>query len=173
MIYFMYGFTYDSSAKDQDRFSPMLFNISVYQVGDKYNVPKLKSQARERFISGIETGWKSKDFPLAIADAYRKTAPTDRGLRDPIIKITLTHLDRLLQENGFKRILRQTVDFAADLLETQEPIARLKVHKCPNCLKECSISTRLCPQLCPLCGYSYSKRTNPPMVFGDPAHLVS
>jgi speckle-type POZ protein len=63
MLHFMYLFDYDASGSDQAPVSPMIFNVKVYSIADKYDVPMLKSQAREKFekvvktclIGGIET----------------------------------------------------------------------------------------------------------------------
>jgi hypothetical protein len=63
MLHFMYLFDYDASGRDQAPISSMIFNVKVYSIADKYDVPMLKSQAREKFekvvktclIGGIET----------------------------------------------------------------------------------------------------------------------
>ena len=98
MVYFMYGFNYDSSGSDQGRISPMLFNTRVYQIGDKYDVPKLKEQARVKFSNAIETCWEMDDFPVAIASAYSTTTSADRGLRDLLISTSLKHINVLLKK---------------------------------------------------------------------------
>jgi hypothetical protein len=109
MIYFIYGFNYDSSGSDQGRNSAMLFNVKVYQIGDKYDIPKLKEQSREKFSIAIETCWEMDDFPIAIASAYSTTTSADRGLRDPLVSTSLKHIDVLLKKKDFKQVLRDTV----------------------------------------------------------------
>ncbi|KAI9036230.1 BTB/POZ domain-containing protein [Aspergillus affinis] len=132
MIHFMYGINYENSSSDHDRGFPMLFNIRVYQVGDKYDVPKLKSQARENFINALEKNSKIDDLPLAIADAYQKTVSTDRGLRDPILSTTLCHIDALLENESFKQVLQETSNFAVDLVQRQAQMTGMKVYRCPH-----------------------------------------
>ncbi|KAI2707456.1 hypothetical protein CBS147354_9518 [Penicillium roqueforti] len=92
MIHFFYGFNYDSSGSDQGRTSPMLFNVKVYQIGDKYGIPKLKAQAKEKFSVAITTCWEMDDFPTAIASAYSTTSSADRGLRDLLVSTSLEHI---------------------------------------------------------------------------------
>ncbi|KKK19561.1 hypothetical protein AOCH_004594 [Aspergillus ochraceoroseus] len=116
MIHFMYGFTYDGTGGGH--LSPMLFHIQVYQVGDKYDVPKLKDQARCKFENAIELCWAMDDFHHAIANAYSATSFGDKGLRDPLVRVSLEHIDALLQVEEFRRVLTETLGFAADLVQT-------------------------------------------------------
>lgn len=67
MIHFMYGFEYDSSGSDHGRVSPMLFNVNVYQIADKYGVPKLKDRAKEKFKKALlGNGWLSHDHYQSV-----------------------------------------------------------------------------------------------------------
>ncbi|KGO37196.1 Uncharacterized protein PEX1_065780 [Penicillium expansum] len=70
MIHFMYGIDYDSSGNELGRISPMIFNVRLYQVADKYFVPRLKQRAKEKFGQIARTCWEMDDFPVAIAEAY-------------------------------------------------------------------------------------------------------
>lgn len=51
----------------------MIFNARVYGIADKYDVPALKSQAKEKFEKVVETCWDMDDFPHAIAEVYSST----------------------------------------------------------------------------------------------------
>ncbi|KAJ9306773.1 hypothetical protein DTO217A2_3760 [Paecilomyces variotii] len=73
MVHFMYGFNYNNSGSEHGRVSPMLLNVKVYQVADKYDIPKLKAQAKENFTVAINKCWEMDDFPTAIEDAYSTT----------------------------------------------------------------------------------------------------
>ncbi|PYH94880.1 BTB/POZ domain-containing protein [Aspergillus ellipticus CBS 707.79] len=112
----MYGFEYDSSGSEQGRTSPMLFNIKLYQVGDKYAVPQLKLKAKEKFETIAKTCWQMDDFPTAIADAYKSTPREDRGLRDILVRVSREHLNELLKTEDFQDVLEEAVGFAADLV---------------------------------------------------------
>ncbi|KAJ4258059.1 hypothetical protein NW762_008199 [Fusarium torreyae] len=83
MVNFMYSFDY-TDAPD----SPlMVFNAQVYQIADKYDISALKSHAKSKFGTAINSGWTTEDFPIAINVAYTTTPPEDRGLRDLIVEI--------------------------------------------------------------------------------------
>ncbi|OOQ89931.1 hypothetical protein PEBR_08305 [Penicillium brasilianum] len=96
------------SGSDQGRISPMLFNVNVYQIRDKYGVPRLKEQAKEKFAVTINACWQMADFPVAIASAYSTTTAADRGLRDLVVSTCLEHLIELLENDGFKQVLSET-----------------------------------------------------------------
>ncbi|KAL1847583.1 hypothetical protein Plec18170_008480 [Paecilomyces lecythidis] len=117
MLHFMYGIAYDSSGSEQGRVSPMLFDIRVYQVADKFDAPKLKEEAKEKFKRAVNKCWDMDDFPIAIEEAYRITTPADRGLRDPLVTVSVDNIDCLLKHENFKRVLAQTTGFAADIRE--------------------------------------------------------
>ncbi|KAL3428610.1 hypothetical protein BDV09DRAFT_190798 [Aspergillus tetrazonus] len=136
MIHFFYGFNYNSSGSDQGRTSPMLFNVKVYQIGDKYGIPNLNAQAKEKFSVAIKTCWDMGDFPAAITSAYFTTSSADRGLRDLLVSTSLEHINDLLKNDDFKQALGETLGFAADLVQRQD-------HP-----------------YCPLCSYSIDWRRN-------------
>jgi hypothetical protein len=155
----MYGFDYDSSSDDRDRVSPMLFNVKVYQVGDKHDVPKLKAQSRQKFINAIEKCREMDDFPVAIADTYTTTVSTDRGLRDPLVSTVLNHIDVLLENEVFVRVLRETIGFAADLVQSQKHMVELKWYRCPHCSEKWAVTGSVNVRYCPLCSYNTKKWT--------------
>jgi hypothetical protein len=150
----MYGFNYDSSGSEQGRTSPILFNIKVYQIGDKYDIPNLKEQAKEKFAVAIKTCWEMDDFPVAIASAYSTTISADRGLRDLLVSTCLEHINELLRNDDFKQVLRKTLGFAADLVQNQDHQASTITYRCPSCVKEWSLKSSLKVQYCPLCAYN-------------------
>ena len=62
MLNFMYRFDYDAGGIDQALVSPMIFNVKVYSIADKYDVQMLKSQAKEKFKKVVKTCWNMDDF---------------------------------------------------------------------------------------------------------------
>lgn len=160
MIHFFYGFNYDSSGSDQGRTSPMLFNVKVYQIGDKYGIPKLKAQAKEKFSVAITTCWEMDDFPIAIASAYSTTSSADRGLRDLLVSTSLEHISDLLKNDDFKQVLRETLGFAADLVQSQDHPVSTVTYQCPSCSMDWSLQSSAKAKYCPLCSYSVDWRRN-------------
>ncbi|KAJ5510616.1 hypothetical protein N7453_002719, partial [Penicillium expansum] len=116
MIHFMYGIDYDSSGNELGRISPMIFNIRLYQVADKYFVPRLKQRAKEKFGQIARTCWEMDDFPVAIAEAYQCTRKDDRDLRELLVQVSRDHIVELMKSERFCSVLEETVGFAADLV---------------------------------------------------------
>lgn len=154
MIHFMYGFDYEPISRERCQISPMPFHVSVYQVADKYDVPRLKEHARRKFASALKTCWTMDDFPATILDAYSTTLPTDRGLRDLIVSICLEYLDKLLKKDNFKAILEEAPGFAVDLIQHRR-YAESTSYNCPSCTGVWRIqlpNPRKTFEYCPLCG---------------------
>ncbi|KAF2106549.1 hypothetical protein BDV96DRAFT_590806 [Lophiotrema nucula] len=55
MLQFLYTFDYDSSGRAENSSSPMVFNVKVYSIADKYDIPALKSQAKHKFETTVGT----------------------------------------------------------------------------------------------------------------------
>lgn len=59
----------------------------------------------------------------------------DRGLRDLAIETLWKNVDKLLGHDGFVKLLRQTPEFAADLvpLLCDKVSNKVQRYKCPSC----------------------------------------
>ena len=108
----MYSFDYTNVVGT----SSMVYDAQVYQIADKYDIPALKTHSMGKFDTAINTGWSMDDFPLAVGVVYGSTPSEDRSLRDSTLKTSCTNIDKLLQHDGFHKLLRETPDFAADLI---------------------------------------------------------
>lgn len=84
MIDFVYNLKYDSTKHGLT--SSMPFHIGAYQIADKYDVPNLKEYAKDIFGTLVMIFWDLDDFPAAIAEAYRTTPMSDKGLREPLVR---------------------------------------------------------------------------------------
>ncbi|PQE26690.1 BTB POZ domain protein [Rutstroemia sp. NJR-2017a BBW] len=67
MLQFMYNFDSDASGNTKSSSSPMVFNAKVYSIADKYEILALKSQAKQKFETTVDTCWDMDDFLYAIA----------------------------------------------------------------------------------------------------------
>lgn len=141
MLQFMYTSDYDASCSADNSASPMVSSVKVYSIADKYDVPALKSQAKEKFKTAVETCWTMDDFPYAIAEVYNSTTSIDRGLRNVVVDIASKHVNQLLSKQAFSDVLGEVVGFASDIAQqlanSQEKIRkRLRKYKCPHCEKQ-------------------------------------
>lgn len=110
MIHFMYDHEYDSSGGHQGRISPMLFNVEVYRVADKYGVAALKKLSREKFDYAAKTCWDMDDFPHLITDVY-SSSPCQE-LRETIAGVSRKHMEALLKKDNFLRVLNEAISQA-------------------------------------------------------------
>lgn len=154
MLQFMYRFDYDAGGSDQAPVSPMIFNVKVYSIADKYEVLMLKSQAREKFEKLVKACWDKDDFPYTIAEIYSSTLGTDRGLRDLVVEIVCEHINELLEKQDFQTVLEETVGFAADVTRLMVgSFKKCRWYRCRQCLK--SWHAALSPgrtHMCMYCG---------------------
>ena len=158
MLNFMYRFDYDAGGIDQALVSPMIFNVKVYSITDKYQM--LKSQAKEKFEKVVKTCWNMNDFLYAITEIYNLTPKTDRGLRDIVIKIICKHINALLEKQDFQIVLEETFSFAADVTQLMAHGGAFKKYQCYRCTScDGSWETVLSPETlyyCICCGNSHS-----------------
>ena len=106
MIRFMYGLDYPAGVEAE---SPMLLQANMYQLGDKYMVPKLKDRAKSEFDKAVRLHWYTKDFLPTIESAYTTTPRGDRGLCDPVVKIVHENIDLLMENEDFVTVLHTVV----------------------------------------------------------------
>ncbi|XP_014550323.1 hypothetical protein COCVIDRAFT_115774 [Bipolaris victoriae FI3] len=163
MLRFLYTFDYDAGGNAADVASPMVFNVKVYSVADKYDIPALKSVASQKFKESVKTCWNMDDFPHAVAEVYSSTPPNDQEIRRLVVDVACEHITELLQKQGFCDILGETVGFASDLVQLQasekkpnEKQDRTK-YRCPNCLKYWeAVASSGSSYYCPYCANHYS-----------------
>jgi len=159
MLRFLYSFDYDASGSATGIASPMVFNVKVYSIAEKYDVPALKSIASQKFKESVKTCWNMDDFPPTITEVYGSTPPNDQELRRVIVDAACEHITELLQKQGFCDILGETVGFASDLVQIQaskrgpdEKQTGIK-YQCPNCSEQWKIvAPSGSAYYCPHCG---------------------
>jgi len=161
MLTYMYCYNYDTGSLLKSRPGAMVFDVQVYSVAELYDIAALKEYSKENFESAIKVGWALNDFPQAITEAFSSTPEADRGLRDPIVKTCAEHIKDLIVKPAFKKVLRETSTFAADLTQaisggaTQK--CSLQAYKCPNCsfFWHGNVTSNRTNYYCPACGSAY------------------
>jgi speckle-type POZ protein len=133
MLKFMYTSDYDSSGRDENSSSPMVFNVEVYQIANKYLVPALKSLAQRKIQETFSTSWNSDDFPDAIAQVYSQPDTSDQGPRAMVIEVVREHSKELITKPKFCDILKGTTEFASDLVTCM--ITKVIKYRCNGCYK--------------------------------------
>ncbi|KAM3068339.1 hypothetical protein ACMFMG_009478 [Clarireedia jacksonii] len=142
MLQFMYTFDYNASGGAKSSSSPMVFNAKVYSIADKYEVLSLKSHAKQKFETTVDTCWDMDDFPHAITEVYNSTPSVDQGLRKVVVDAACKHIDQLLSKQEFRDVLEGTEGFAPDVTQTlamcqrQSKTSSQVKYRCPNCSKQ-------------------------------------
>jgi len=70
-------------------------NAGVFALADKYDLPRLKDLAKTRFITQISS-CSQEQMSTVIRTVFETTSPTDRGLKDVIIRICAVDIDYAL-----------------------------------------------------------------------------
>ncbi|RSL38864.1 hypothetical protein CEP53_014516 [Fusarium sp. AF-6] len=157
MLHFMYYFNYNNACGT----STLVYDAQVYQIADKYDIPALKEHCKSKFSAAITTGWSLDDFPLAITVAYESTPSEDRGLRDLVVETSRKHIDKLLGNDSFCKLLRKTSDFSADLIPflSDKTSTNAPRYECPSCQHQFRGEFSGKSYYCPNCAHRLSNWT--------------
>ncbi|KAF4458120.1 Speckle-type POZ protein [Fusarium austroafricanum] len=88
--------------------------ISVYVLGDKYDIPGLKTLMHDEFKKQARYHYKSEEFLQAVREIYTSTMDHDRVFREVVLNI-LTKRVNLLDEQPFQDLVK-TTDLGYDLV---------------------------------------------------------
>ncbi|KAI6758241.1 hypothetical protein HG530_010481 [Fusarium avenaceum] len=92
----------------------LCLHAKVYALGEKYGIGYLKLFALQRFEAEVEDHLQSKDFLLAIEEAYTSTVQENRRLRDAIAK-TIKRNCHILKSPSVQATVKST-ELGFDLL---------------------------------------------------------
>lgn len=73
MISFMYNLKYEIWEDNLEEGSTMLFDVQMYQMADKYDIPSLKEVCKEGFRSSATKDWRLRIFSHSINKVYSTT----------------------------------------------------------------------------------------------------
>lgn len=128
MLHFMYHFDYDddydgySSPIDHGPYLPMMFNVNMYTIADKYDIPSLKVAAKKKFGSAVKFYWRRSHLMVTnvlvevISAVYNSTPTTNEGLRDVLAQVAHEQIEYLVDDDDFRHVLEQYPRFAIDIM---------------------------------------------------------
>ena len=73
----MYGFEYDDDAATDEDITPLVFNVQVHIIAEKYDAPRLQKIAEEGLAKRVQLDWKTAAFANAIELATRNAQTTN------------------------------------------------------------------------------------------------
>jgi sulfur relay (sulfurtransferase) DsrC/TusE family protein len=160
MIRSFYGLHYDINQPPQ--MCPLLFNVKVYAIADKFEVEYLKIQAKLTFVTLAQDYWNSDEFLTAAFEAYTTTPKSDRGLRDVVVAVCQKHRKELREKKAFEKLVEETPGLATDIVllshrwlpESASTRVRLvQSFSCLSCFAKWQIQVGLAEYFttCPFC----------------------
>ncbi|KAJ5834309.1 hypothetical protein N7447_000335 [Penicillium robsamsonii] len=161
MIRSFYGLHYNINQSDP-QMCPMLFNVKVYSLADKFEVEYLKIQAKLTFVTLAQENYNSDEFLTAAFEAYKTTPKSDRGLRDVVVAVCQKYRKDLREKDGFEKLLEETPGLATDVVLLshrwlpQPASARVRIVQsfcCLSCFARWQIQVGLAEYFteCPFC----------------------
>lgn len=106
MIRYCYLFKYPEREDDP---SPMLRDIRIYIIADKYLVQPLKELAVQSFQKRAESGWASQDFADAAGKVYEIPYKLSRDLHKIVINMVMRHLELVVDIGANGKAFQQVM----------------------------------------------------------------
>lgn len=132
---FFYSGSYDVDATAA-RCHETTFQVRMYALGDKYDIPHLKAFAKTKLASALNSNRTAcKDLLGATKLIYENTPETDRNIREIVVRSFRARMANLVKDPIVKisltGLFETTPDFAIDILKdfTNAP-ALLKCSSC-------------------------------------------
>lgn len=158
MIHYLYHFGYKSDLSETAP-SPVIQDIRLFVVADKYLIPPLREKALRNIQGCFKVEWHTDTFPSAIREIYG-LAPMHKDMLKPEVIQTVTRFRELFpdqdgQYGAFQKLLQDLPDFAAEaaMAIARLPILRTAVQtymfKCPTCDKKFCIAGNSSNFRCP------------------------
>jgi hypothetical protein len=93
-----------------------LSSVRVYAIADKYDIPRLKELAQQRFSNWAENNWACHDFSAIAREVFETTPTSDRGLRDVVIRLVAMHADDLIRKKDSRNLIEDVGDLGLNVL---------------------------------------------------------
>ena len=84
---------------EKERNVALQAHVAVYAVADKYDIPSLKAIAKSKFDMQIGNMWPVPRLPNIANEVFSSTPCNDRGLRDVILKLCVSHAAEIVNES--------------------------------------------------------------------------
>lgn len=109
----------DTVPENQSLVSPISFNVHMFSIADKYDMPALSRIAAAKFQTRANAEWASTQFADAIADVYA-CAGADHYcvMRDIVLSVSIAHAQELLKGSSgirFRETAKAVPDFGGEL----------------------------------------------------------
>jgi hypothetical protein len=94
----------------------LLKHPRVYAAADFLGIERLKELCVLKFEEQLEQHWTSDTFTDAVREVYGTTYPSDRAMKDPLVKTAKENGEALLARQCFVKLTKEVSEFSADML---------------------------------------------------------
>lgn len=129
---YAYTATYTTSEPVADQ---AFHHVKVFAIGSKYDIPALQLLAQRRIRVLSENYWEEDWFPEVIRAVYGSTHCSDRGLRDIVVGIIVTHHLTITQEDNespIQKVLAEVGELSRDCFDSVSH-QLVPMQKCLTC----------------------------------------
>lgn len=162
LLVYIYTADYDDSKEDLN-FRPLLFNILVHTIGDKYGMRNLCQLAEAKFEKRATEEWQSDAFADSIMEISLTSPDSKRVLFNIAAEIAAKHAKQLFtgKETKFQETVRKVAPFAFEVtsrLMAPQPSEDMRYTRCecPLCAKTFVVDKKSTPtgrlMYCCYCG---------------------
>ncbi|KAK5726546.1 hypothetical protein LTR17_012669 [Elasticomyces elasticus] len=101
MFSFMYTCDYldDPEPDSKEGTSPIVFDVHVHILADKYDLPDLAKLATEKFEKRAQMEWKDETFAEAAELVYTVDAAVTAPLRETVLAVAIDHAGDLTKDD--------------------------------------------------------------------------
>ena len=149
MLYYIYNFDYVVPGEEHG-IAPMVFDIYVHTVADKYSIPTLMKLAATKFAARAKDEWKTPAFAEAMKEVYTTAADPEHELRNTILAIATKYANDLAVNDfgaPFRMAAKSIPNCGGDLFEelargalSSELIKNRAFYRCPTCSRVFAMS---------------------------------
>lgn len=70
MLYYLYNFDYGDHGNSQEDAAPIVLDVRMFAIADKFAITPLKKLAAKKFAVRADAEWNTAGFAEAIAEVY-------------------------------------------------------------------------------------------------------
>lgn len=100
-------------------FTPLLFDVHMHTIGDKYSIPGLMQLANVKLSERLKQGrWSVNDFASAIEEMYAAASNSKKAMQDTTVKAALRIAEMLYNADvaaEYRQVASTLPEFASKL----------------------------------------------------------
>ena len=96
-----------SCSRDSQISAELKIHVAMYAAGDRFLIPSLKEVAKSHFEFSLQDTWPIPDFKFIVDKVFTSTPAADRGFRDSIVPLCVSHITDIVRELSDKTLKSQ------------------------------------------------------------------